>query len=82
MEKCRSNNDKWNLITINSYNENENTKKFLNNIVRTTWFQTFTMVLVLLNALISASFVYCHDESDKRRKQIYYYLEVNLFIKI
>lgn len=35
------------------------------------------MMLVLLNALINASFVYHHNESDKRRKQIYYYLEVN-----
>lgn len=35
------------------------------------------MVLVLLNALINASFVYRHDHSDVVRKEIYYYIEVS-----
>ncbi|KAK5973602.1 Transporter cation channel family protein, partial [Trichostrongylus colubriformis] len=34
------------------------------------------MGLVLLNALINASFVYRHDKSDAVRKEIYYYIEI------
>ncbi|PIO57520.1 hypothetical protein TELCIR_21066, partial [Teladorsagia circumcincta] len=38
------------------------------------------MALVLLNALINASFVYRHDKSDAIRKEIYYYIELYLQI--
>lgn len=43
---------------------------------RSTAFQIIVMVLVLSNALINASFVYKHNESDKERKNWYYYIEV------
>lgn len=36
------------------------------------------MILVLLNALINASFVYYHDNSDVERKHTYYYIEVKI----
>ncbi|KJH52793.1 transporter, cation channel family protein [Dictyocaulus viviparus] len=39
-------------------------------------FQCFVIVFVLLNAIINASFVYRHDESDKVRRQYYYIIEV------
>lgn len=67
----------WNLITVNSYDINNNTKAphFIHNMVRTTLFQTLMMAIVLLNAIVNASFVYNHDKTDDKRKLIYYYIE-------
>uniref|UniRef100_A0A915LC83 Ion transport domain-containing protein n=1 Tax=Meloidogyne javanica TaxID=6303 RepID=A0A915LC83_MELJA len=45
-------------------------------ILRSTAFQCIIVTLVLANAGINASFVYKHDESDAKRREIYYWIEV------
>ncbi|VDM59301.1 unnamed protein product [Angiostrongylus costaricensis] len=66
----------WRLVEIDHYSRNTNSPQFLHAVVNSTTFQISMMVLVLLNALINASFVYRHDHSDIVRKEIYYYIEV------
>lgn len=53
-------------------------------LVKSTPFQFAMMVLLILNAIINASFVYKHDETDEERKLIYYYIEAsqNLFVEM
>lgn len=48
-------------------------------MLRSMGFQCFIIMFVLLNALINASFVYRHDESDKIRRRYYHLIEVSLF---
>ncbi|CAJ0600567.1 unnamed protein product [Cylicocyclus nassatus] len=66
----------WRLVEVDHYNRGTNSPQFLHLLVNSTVFQITMMVLVLLNALINASFVYRHDYSDVIRKQIYYYVEI------
>uniref|UniRef100_A0A0K0D1K9 Transporter, cation channel family protein n=1 Tax=Angiostrongylus cantonensis TaxID=6313 RepID=A0A0K0D1K9_ANGCA len=66
----------WRLVEIDHYSRSSNSPQFLHAVVNSTAFQISMMVLVLLNALITASFVYRHDHSDIVRKEIYYYIEV------
>ncbi|KAJ1365027.1 hypothetical protein KIN20_025235 [Parelaphostrongylus tenuis] len=67
----------WRLVEIDHYSRSTNSPQFLHMVVNSTAFQISMMVLVLLNALINASFVYRHDDhSDIVRKEIYYYIEV------
>jgi hypothetical protein len=42
-----------------------------------TAFQTAMFILVLVNALINASFVYRHNKKDEERRAFYYSLEVD-----
>uniref|UniRef100_A0A915EF33 Ion transport domain-containing protein n=1 Tax=Ditylenchus dipsaci TaxID=166011 RepID=A0A915EF33_9BILA len=77
--KLRKNEEgNWHLITVDSEIQPQSTHApvFLSKMVRTTLFQMVMMILVLLNALINASFVYRHDKSDEERKVVYYYIEV------
>ncbi|VDO81574.1 unnamed protein product [Heligmosomoides polygyrus] len=48
--------------------------------LRSMVFQCFVIVFVLLNAVINASFVYKHDQSDKVRKWYYYIIEVGFTV--
>ncbi|EYC27831.1 hypothetical protein Y032_0008g206 [Ancylostoma ceylanicum] len=66
----------WRLVEIDHYSRGTNSPQFLHLLVNSTAFQITMMVLVLLNALINASFVYRHDNSDIVRKEIYYYVEI------
>ncbi|KJH47796.1 transporter, cation channel family protein [Dictyocaulus viviparus] len=66
----------WRLVEIDHYSRSTNSPRFLHSLVNSTVFQISMMVLVLLNALINASFVYRHDYSDIVRKEIYYYIEI------
>lgn len=66
----------WRLVNVDSDVPHSNAPRAVTALVKTTAFQTAMMVLVLLNAIINASFVYRHDKSDEERKQIYYYIEV------
>uniref|UniRef100_A0A0K0EDN0 Ion transport domain-containing protein n=1 Tax=Strongyloides stercoralis TaxID=6248 RepID=A0A0K0EDN0_STRER len=66
---------KWKLIE-NSDLTLHDSPCLMYKIVRSTYFQICIMALVLLNSLINASFVHYHDESDAKRKIIYYYIEV------
>ncbi|KAK6741567.1 hypothetical protein RB195_009436 [Necator americanus] len=68
--------DGWRLVEIDHYSRGTNSPQFLHLLVNSTAFQIAMMVLVLLNALINASFVYRHDNSDIVRKEIYYYVEI------
>ncbi|CAI4226086.1 unnamed protein product [Auanema sp. JU1783] len=66
----------WKLVEVDRYNRGTNSSKLLYSIVSSTSFQISMMAMVLLNALINASLVYRHDESDEPRKLIYYYIEI------
>ncbi|CAJ0935665.1 unnamed protein product, partial [Mesorhabditis belari] len=68
--------DGWQLVEVDQYARTGNTPELLHTIVTSTPFQIGAMGLVLINALINASFVYYHDESDVIRKEIYYYIEI------
>ncbi|KAI6235562.1 Sodium leak channel non-selective protein [Aphelenchoides besseyi] len=72
--------DGWKLSAVDSDIELSNTPRLLSYFVRSTSFQIGVMFLVLLNALVNASFVHYHDRSDDERKQIYYFVEVGFTI--
>ncbi|KAI1709388.1 ion transport protein [Ditylenchus destructor] len=74
LEKTEDGN--WRLVNVDSDVPHSNAPRAVTRLVKTTAFQTTMMVLVLLNALINASFVYHHDKSDEERKMVYYYIEV------
>ncbi|KAI6181392.1 Four domain-type voltage-gated ion channel alpha-1 subunit [Aphelenchoides besseyi] len=48
--------------------------------LRSTGFQCCIVGFVLANAIINASFVHYHDETDAPRRVTYYYIEVNKVI--
>uniref|UniRef100_A0A1I7S1Q3 Sodium leak channel non-selective protein n=1 Tax=Bursaphelenchus xylophilus TaxID=6326 RepID=A0A1I7S1Q3_BURXY len=52
----------------------------LQNCLRSIGFQCCVVGFVLANSIINASFVHYHDESDSRRRVIYYYIEVGFTI--
>nr|CDJ87638.1 Ion transport domain containing protein [Haemonchus contortus] len=66
----------WRLVEVDHYSRSTGSPRLLQLIVNSTVFQISMMGLVLLNALINASFVYRHDKSDAIRKEIYYYMEI------
>ncbi|KAI6201288.1 Sodium leak channel non-selective protein [Aphelenchoides besseyi] len=72
--------DGWKLSAVDSDIELSNTPRLLSHFVRSTSFQIGVMFLVLLNALVNASFVHYHDRSDDERKEIYYFIEVGFTI--
>ena len=75
-QKLEKTENGWKLITVDSELQNATTPSMLHQIVRSTSFTIIMMVIVLLNAMFNASFVYYHDESDITRKKIYYYAEI------
>ncbi len=67
----------WKLVTIDANKPEGKAPKILQDFYRSTAFQVVMMVLVLTNAVITATFVHQHDEeSDRIRKKTYYYIEV------
>ncbi len=51
-------------------------------ILHSSWFNITIMILVLANAIITATIKHTHKESvDKKILQRYYYVEVNYLIK-
>ncbi|CAJ0583802.1 unnamed protein product, partial [Mesorhabditis spiculigera] len=75
-QKLERGTDGWQLVDVDQYARTGNTPELLHTMVTSTSFQIGAMGLVLINALVNASFVYYHDESDKIRKEIYYYVEI------
>jgi hypothetical protein len=61
---------------VDSEVEATGVSRLISKVVKSTTFQIVMMFLVLSNALINASFVNYHDQSDIRRKRIYYFIEV------
>ncbi|XGW29936.1 hypothetical protein V3C99_009173 [Haemonchus contortus] len=75
-QKLEKNEDGWRLIRLDADVSYVGTKHTLQKFLRSMVFQCFVIVFVLLNAIINASFVYKHDQSDKIRKWYYYLIEV------
>ncbi|KAF7637845.1 hypothetical protein Mgra_00002820 [Meloidogyne graminicola] len=79
-QKIERSEDGWKLIRLDKEDKlNPKIKKF-QNLLRSTAFQCIIISLVLANAAINASFVYRHDESDSKRREIYYWIEVIFFL--
>ncbi|KAI6177079.1 Sodium leak channel non-selective protein [Aphelenchoides bicaudatus] len=74
--KLQNTDEGWKLSEVDSDVELSRAPQILTKIVRSTTFQIIMMFLVLVNALINASFIHYHDESDRKRKRIYYYIEI------
>ncbi|KAL7075262.1 hypothetical protein ACQ4LE_005817, partial [Meloidogyne hapla] len=51
-------------------------RRLLLALICSTTFQTFMLCLVVINALVNASFVYQNNRSDIYRKKIYFYIEL------
>ncbi len=68
----------WRLVTIDADKPTGRAPEILHKFLRSTSFQISMMLIVLSNAFINASFVHRHDETDARRKRIYYFIEVNI----
>lgn len=66
----------WRLVAVDAHHRTAATPRRLQSLVSSTGFQLAALLLVLINALFNASFVYKHDRSDEVRKRIYYYVEV------
>ncbi|KAI6241045.1 Sodium leak channel non-selective protein [Aphelenchoides fujianensis] len=78
--KLQNTSEGWRLTAVDSEVEMSSAPRVLNQFVRSTSFQIGVMFLVLLNALINASFVHYHDQSDEERKRIYYFIEVGFTV--
>uniref|UniRef100_A0AC35TIY1 Sodium leak channel non-selective protein n=1 Tax=Rhabditophanes sp. KR3021 TaxID=114890 RepID=A0AC35TIY1_9BILA len=74
-QKLEKTDSGWRLIE-NSDAQDHDSPNMMYTLVKSSTFQICIMAIVLLNALINASFVHYHDESDISRKVIYYYVEV------
>lgn len=79
-QKLEKNEDGWRLIRLDADVNYAGTKQALQKFLRSMVFQCFVIVFVLLNAVINASFVYKHDQSDKVRKWYYYIIEVGFTV--
>ncbi|KAK5970379.1 Voltage-gated calcium channel protein [Trichostrongylus colubriformis] len=75
-QKLEKNEYGWRLIRLDADVNYAGRKQTLQKFLRSMVFQCFVIVFVLLNAIINASFVYRHDQSDKIRKWYYYLIEV------
>uniref|UniRef100_A0A914L7A2 Ion transport domain-containing protein n=2 Tax=Meloidogyne TaxID=189290 RepID=A0A914L7A2_MELIC len=75
-QKIERSDDGWKLIRLDKEEKLSPRIKKFQNILRSTAFQCIIVTLVLANAGINASFVYKHDESDAKRREIYYWIEV------
>lgn len=78
--KLQNTEEGWKLTSVDSEVEHSRAPRILRQIIRSTTFQIFMMFLVLLNALINASFVHYHDASDEKRKLVYYYIELGFTV--
>ncbi|EYB82119.1 hypothetical protein Y032_0366g18 [Ancylostoma ceylanicum] len=79
-QKLEKNEDGWRLVRLDADVNLGGTKHRLQKFLRSMAFQCFVIVFVLLNAVINASFVYRHDNSDKIRKRYYYFIEVGFTV--
>ncbi|PIO63442.1 hypothetical protein TELCIR_14956 [Teladorsagia circumcincta] len=79
-QKLEKNEDGWRLIRLDADISYAGRKQTLQKFLRSMVFQCFVIVFVLLNAIINASFVYRHDQSDKVRKWYYYLIEVGFTV--
>lgn len=66
----------WRLTDVGPDEADSKAPRLLYELVRSTSFQIAMMVVVLLNAVINASFVYHHNKTDLQKKRVYYILEV------
>ncbi|CAJ0584337.1 unnamed protein product, partial [Mesorhabditis spiculigera] len=58
----------------------EGRKQKLQAFLRSMAFQGLVIFFVLINAVINASFVHKHDESDRVRRRYYWYIEIGFTI--
>ncbi|CAI4222140.1 unnamed protein product [Auanema sp. JU1783] len=79
-QKLEKTEDGWRLIRLDAETEAEGSMHMIQRYLRSMAFQCLIILFVLLNAIINASFVYRHDESDKNRKVYYYYIEVGFTV--
>uniref|UniRef100_A0A0N5BLE3 Sodium leak channel non-selective protein n=1 Tax=Strongyloides papillosus TaxID=174720 RepID=A0A0N5BLE3_STREA len=81
----------WNLVKLDLDNKIVTGKyQILSTILHSVFFQAFVITFVLTNAFVNASFFWAHNESDIKRKELYYKIEcvftiifdIECFVKI
>uniref|UniRef100_A0A183C3H4 Sodium leak channel NALCN n=1 Tax=Globodera pallida TaxID=36090 RepID=A0A183C3H4_GLOPA len=74
-QKIETTEDGWKLIRLDTEDKLNPRIKQFQTILHSTGFQCAIVSLVLANAAINSSFVYRHDETDARRRNVYYLIE-------
>ncbi|KAL3067841.1 hypothetical protein niasHS_016807 [Heterodera schachtii] len=74
-QKIETTDEGWRLIRLDTEDKLNPRIKQFQTILRSTGFQCAIISLVLANAAINASFVYRHDETDAKRRNLYYLIE-------
>ncbi|KAI6220279.1 Sodium leak channel non-selective protein [Aphelenchoides besseyi] len=70
----------WRIVRLDTENRGNPHVLRLQNYLRSTGFQCCIVGFVLANAIINASFVHYHDETDAPRRVTYYYIELGFTI--
>uniref|UniRef100_A0AC34F3E8 Ion transport domain-containing protein n=1 Tax=Panagrolaimus sp. ES5 TaxID=591445 RepID=A0AC34F3E8_9BILA len=80
-QKIEKTDEGWRLIRLDTDPKHLSGRiKVLQRILRSTAFQCVIVGLVLANALINASFVFHHDDTDEVRRWVFYYIECGFTI--
>lgn len=75
-QKIESCDGVWKMVRLDTEERVSAPLLRLQRHLRSTGFQCCVVGFVLANALFNASFIHYHDESDHRRRVLYYYVEV------
>ncbi|KAI6238408.1 Four domain-type voltage-gated ion channel alpha-1 subunit [Aphelenchoides fujianensis] len=70
----------WRIVRLDVENRGNSKLLKMQNYLRSTGFQCCIVGFVLANAIINASFVHYHDETDAPRRTTYYYIELGFTI--